>query len=257
MKTISILILSLTPAVLTAQESALERNPWKAAPPIVPEAVLKARVTAQTVLKGGGEKGGDLIIQRIERPVSPPKLERPAPVVVPPTQEQLAARAARRALEPNELRLFSPTIVIYRDGLSLVRWGSVDQLKGYRQYAAFVRLDLSAIQACPDLTVGRTRYCMMPMMFHATDRMVQQWKAPAASSFKEPTDIVLAEGDPNNRTAMEPLLALLSHFDANWPQLQETAAAIKADQEARAAWEAEHANDPPENSVIRFWTDGD
>lgn len=258
MKALSLLILSLAPAVLSAQEPTAERNPWNAAPPIVPEAVMNARVTAQTVLKGGGGAGGgDLIIQRIERPVFPPKAAVPAPVAVPPTKEQLAARAARRRSEPNVLLLFSPTVVIFRDGLSLVRWGSVDRLKGFQQYAAFVRLDLSAIYACPDLTVGRTRYCIMPMMFHATDRMVQQWKAPAASSFKEPSDIVLVEGDRENKAAMEPLMALLSHFDSNLPQLQETAAAIKADQEARAAWEAEHANDPPENTVIRFWTDGD
>lgn len=257
MKAVSILILSLTPAVLSAQE-AVPVNPWKAAPPAVPEEVANARIMAQTVLKGGGgAKGGDLVIQRIERPVYPPKVEVPAPVVVPPTEEQLAARAARRALEPDELRLFSPTIVIFREGLFLVRWGSVDRLKGYQQYAAFVRLDLSAIYACPDLTVGRRRYCMMPMMFHATDRMVQQWKAPAASSFKEPTDIVLVEGDPDNKSTLEPLLALLSYFDANGPQLNETAAAIKADQEARAAWEAAHTNDPPENTVIKFWTNGD
>ncbi len=258
MKAASIVILSLTFPVLSAQELATERNPWKAAPPVVPEAVMNARVTAQTVLKGGGGAGGgDLIIQRIERPVFPPKAPVPAPVIVPPTEEQLAARAAHRASEPNVLLLFSPTIVVFRDGLSLVRWGSVDRLKGYQQYAAFVRLDLSAIYACPDLTVGRTRYCMMPIMFHATDRMVRQWKAPDPASFKEPTDIVLVEGDPNNKAALEPLLALLSHFDTNLPELQATATAIKADQEARTAWEAEHANDPPENTVIRFWTDGD
>jgi hypothetical protein len=258
MKAVSLLIFSLTPAIVSAQEPTTERNPWKAALPSVPEAVMNARVTAQTVLKGGGgAEGGDLIIQRIERPVFPPKAPVPAPVIVPPTEEQLAARAARRASEPNVLLLFSPTIVVFRDGLSLVRWGSVDRLKGFQQYAAFVRLDLSAIYACPDLTVGRTRYCMMPMMFHATDRMVQQWKAPDPSFFKEATDIVLAEGDPDNKTALEPLLALLAKFDTDGPQLQETAAAIKADQEARAAWEAEHANDPPENTVIRFWTDGD
>lgn len=256
MKVVHLLILFLIPVVLSAQETT-PVNPWKAAPPVVPEAVLNARVTAQTVLKGGGGAGGgDLVIQRIERPVFPPKVAVTAPVIVPPTQEELAARAARRALEPNVLLLFSPTVVIYRDGISLVSWGSVDRFKGYQQYAAWVRLDLSAIYACPDLTVGRTRYCMMPMMFHATDRMAQQWKAPAASSFKEPTDIVLAQGDPTNKAALEPLLALLAKFDSDGETLQATAAAIKADQEARAAWEAANPA-PPENTVIRFWTDGD
>ena len=228
MKAASLVILSLAPAILSAQESTAERNPWKAAPLIVQEAVMNARVTAQTVLKGGGgEKGGDLIIQRIERPVFPPKVAASASGVVPPTPAEMAARAARRALEPNSLLLFSPTVVIYGNGISLVRWGHIDRFQGYQPYAAWVRLDLSAIYACPDLTVEHTRYCMMPMMFHATDRMVQQWKAPAVSSFKEPTDIVLAEGDPDNKAALQPLLALLSHFDANLPQLQQTAAASK------------------------------
>lgn len=257
MKSQFLLIMFMIPSALLSQD-AVPANPWKAASPALPEAVLNARVTAQNVLKGGGGAGGgDLVIQRIERPVFPAKAASQAPVIVPLTQEQLAARSARRNSEPNELLLFAPTIVIFRDGLSLVRWGCVDRLKGYQQYAAFIRLDLSAIYACPDLTVGRTRYCMMPIMFHATDRMVQQWKAPDPSSFKEPTDIVLVEGDHNNKSALKPLLALLAKFDSDGAQLKETAAIINADREARAAWEAEHANDPPVNTVIRFWTDGD
>ena len=201
MKAASILILFFAPVFLPAQETAWERNPWKAVPPLLPDAVINARVTAETVLKGGGEEGGDFIIQRIERPVFTHKPTVPAPLVVPRTKGELAARTARRALEPNELLLFSPTVVIYENGISQVRWGSVDRLKGYQQYAAFVRLDLQAIDACPDLIVGRRCYCLMPMMFHATDRMVWEWKAPAISSFKEPTDIVLVEGDPGNKNS--------------------------------------------------------
>jgi hypothetical protein len=232
-------------------------NPWKAAPPVVPVEVMNARVTGQTVLKGGGGAGGgDLIIQRIERPVFPPKLAVPAVVPQVPTKEALAARTARLALEPNELRLFSPTIVLFGDGVSLVRWGSSDGVKGYQQYAAWVRLDLSAINACPDLTVGRRRYCLMPMVFHATDRMVQQWKAPAPDSFQETTDIVLAEGDLENTASLEPLHALLAKFDSEGASIATAAAAIKAAHAARVSWEAANPA-PPENTVIRFWTDGD
>ena len=97
---------------------------------------------------------------------------------------------------------------------------------------------------------------MMPMMFHATDRMAQQWKAPGPTDFKLSTDIILAEGDPDNKTALEPLLALLNKYDTQGPQIEYHAEAIKQDQAARAAWEAAHPA-PPENTVIRFWTKGD
>ena len=93
---------------------------------------------------------------------------------------------------------------------------------------------------------------MMPMMFYATDRMVQQWKAPDPASFKEPTDIVLVEGNQDNKIALEPLLALLEKFDTDGVSLQATAGAIKADQEARAAWEKAHPPQP-EDVVIKFW----
>jgi len=254
MKTAALLVSALTATLLPAQEPAV-RNPWKTAPPVVPEAVATARVTAQTVLKGGGTAGSDLIIQRIEPPVFPEQPRPPSPL---PAAAKLTRElwAARRAAEPNELLLFSPTVIVHPGGLSIVRWGTADKRAGYRQYAAWVRLDLSSIYACGDLTVGRRRYCLMPVMFHATDRMVQQWKAPAATDFKLPTDIILTEGDPDNAAALEPLLALLNEYDTQGQQIAHTAEAIKIDQAARAAWEAAHPA-PPENAVIRFWTTGD
>ena len=212
-----------------------------------------ARVKAQTVLNGGGEKGGDLIIQRIDPPTS--REVPPAPVQSPLAEVSKLTReqwAARRAAEPNELQLFSPTVIVHGNGVSMVRWGAVDKLEGYRQYAAWVRLDLSSIYACGDVIVGRRRYCMMPMLFHATDRMAQQWKAPAPAEFNLPTDIILAEGDPDNKIALEPLLALLERYDTDGDQIAATAAAIKADQEARAAWEKAHPQ-KPEDVVIKFW----
>ena len=138
----------------------------------------------------------------------------------------------------------------------MVRWGAVDPLVGYRQYAAWVRLDLSSIYACGDVITGRRRYCLMPMLFHATDRMAQQWKAPAPGDFKLTTDILLAEGDSENKTALEPLFALLNKYDTEGAQMEYHAAALKQDQADRAAWEAAHPA-PPENTVIRFWTTGD
>ena len=252
MKALSLLILSLAPAVVPAQEPTAERNPWKAAPPAIPETVAKARIHAQTVLPGAsGIAGGNLILQRIDPPAFTPAAPVPEPAKQARnfTAEEWAARLAK---EPNELQLFSPTVIVHGNGVSMVRWGAVDKLTGYRQYAAWVRLDLSTIYACGDVTVGRRRYCMMPMMFHATDRMAQQWKAPAPAEFKIPTDIILEEGDPDNKPALEPLLALLEKYDTEGPQIAATAAAIKADQEARADWEKAHPQ-RPEDAVIKFW----
>ena len=148
-------------------------------------------------------------------------------------------------------------MIVFRGGLSLVRWGSVDRLMGYQPYAAFVKMDLTAVEACREVIVGPRRYCLMPVIFQATDRMAQQWKAPAADSFKQPTDIVLTEGSPENQLALEPLVALLARFDAEGPALEKIAVAMRENQAARAAWEAAHAGDPPQDTVIKFWTAGD
>lgn len=255
MKTKAILIQCMTPALLLAQEPAAERNPWKASSPAIPEAVSKARIHAQTVLPGAsGTAGGNLILQRIDPPdASSVRLITPVPEPAKAAGNFSAGElAARRASEPNELQFFSPTVVVLDNGVSMVRWGAVDPLSGYRQYAAWVRLDLSTIHACGDLTVGRRRYCLLPVMFHATDRMNQKWKAPAPLEFKRSTDIILAEGDPDNKAALEPLLALLGRYDTAGDQIAATAAAIKADQEARDAWEEAHPQ-KPEDVVIKFW----
>lgn len=97
----------------------------------MPEAVAKARVQARTVLKGaGGSGGGNLILEVIE----PPFLVAPVPPVAQPaaplSEEELAARAARRAAEPNEFRLFSPSVIVYDNGISLIKWWTADRLTG-------------------------------------------------------------------------------------------------------------------------------
>jgi hypothetical protein len=252
MKSALLLTCCFLPTLGWGQETAL-RNPWKAAPLEMPEAVAKARVQARTVLKGaGGSAGGNLIVEVIE----PPVLLQAAPVAAlsaaPLSEEELAARAARRAAEPNELRLFSPSVVVYENGVSLISWWTADRKTGYQEYSAFVNLDLSSIFACGDPTVGKRRYCMMAMAHKASDRFVAQVKPPALTEFKEPTDIILTKGDSTNQEALEPLMALLAKYDAESGLIESTAAAIKADQAARTAWEAEHP-EPPEDSVIRFW----
>lgn len=256
MKTALILTCCFLPTLGWGQETA-KRNPWKAAPLEMPEAVAKARVQARTVvLKGaGGPEGGNLIVEVTE----PPVLVAPAPPVArqiaPLSEEELAARAARRAAEPNEIRLFSPTVVIFDNGISLVRWWTADRKTGYQEYSAWVKQDLSSINACGDLTVGRTRYCMLSMVRRATDRFTGQFKPPALTDFKENTNIILTSGDSENQDAMRPLMALLAKYDSEGAQIEATAAAIKADQEARLAWEAWEAAhpEPVADTVIKFW----
>jgi hypothetical protein len=255
MKKSCLLLLCLTPVTGQTQETP-PVNRWKAAPMVVPEVVAKATVLNRKVIKGGGQGGGDLILERIAAPVFP----KPAPaqevVKTPPTPEEMEALAARRAAEPNELLLFSPTVVVFENNLSLVKWWSADAITGYQEFSAWVRLDLSSINACGDLTVGRRRYCMMSMMYHAADRSAGKIKAPALTDFKEDSDILLTKGNPANTAALEPLKALLAKYDTERGLIESTAAAIKADQDARRDYEAKYPS-PPENTVIRYWTSGD
>ena len=231
-------------------------NRWKAAPMVVPEVVAKAQLLNRKVIKGGGQGGGDLILERIAEPVFPKAALAQEVVKTPPTLEELEALAARRAAEPNELLLFSPTVVVFENNLSLVKWWSADAITGYQEFSAWVRLDLSSINACGDLTVGRRRYCMMSTMYHAADRSAGKFKAPALTDFKEDSDILLTKGNPANTAAIEPLKALLAKYDTERGLIESTAAAIKADQDERRDYEAKYPS-PPENTVIRYWTPGD
>jgi hypothetical protein len=252
MKISLLLTCCLLPSSGWGQETVL-RNPWKAAPLEMPKEVAKARVQARTVLKGaGGAAGGNLIIEVIEPPVLFKVVPVSAPPAAPLSEEEMAAREARRAAEPNELRLFSPSVVVYGNGVSHISWWTADRKTGYQEYSAFVNLNLESIFACGDLTVGRRRYCLMAMAHKATDRFVAQVKPPALTDFKEPTDIILTKGDSTNEEALEPLMALLAKYDTESGLIQSTAAAILADQEARRVWEADNPQ-PPEDSVIRFW----
>jgi hypothetical protein len=251
MKIAPILILSLTPALLWAQ-APVERNPWKSAPPELPEAVKQAKVLSRKVAQPASGTAGRLIVEEIETPLFPapaPALEVAGPGL------SAEERAARRAKEPNELRLFSPTVVVHENGLSLVRWWTADRTTGYQEYTAWVKLDLSSISACGDLSVGRCCYLLMPVMRHAGDRFASKEQIPDLSSFKLPTDIVLTKGDIANKEALEPLRALLEKYDTEGGLIASTAAAQKADLEARIAWEAAHP-EAPQDTVIKFWAVG-
>ena len=255
MKTASLLLLCLIPVTGQSQETP-PVNRWKAAPLPVPEVVAKATVLNRQVVKGGGQGGGDLILERIAAPVFAKVVPAPEVVRTPPTPEELEACAARRAAEPNELLLFSPTVVVFENNLSLVKWWSADATTGYQEFAAWVRLDLISINACGDLTVGRRRYFMMSMMYHAADRSAGKIKAPALTDFKADSDILLIKGNPANTAALEPLKLLLTKYDSERGLIESTAAAIKADQDARRDYETKYPS-PPENTVIRYWNSGE
>lgn len=251
MKSVLIFTCCILSTLGWGQETNL-RNPWKAAPLEVPEAVTKALVQARTILEGAGGAGGNLIMEVIEPPVLPEFIPVVAEPTIPLSEEELAARAARRATEPKEFRLFSPSVVVYENGISLVKWWTADRLTGYQEYSAWVKLNLESIHACGDLTVGKRRYFLMPTMHHATDRFVGMEQVPALTQFREPNDILLKKGDSTNHDAMEPLLALLEKYNTEGGQIASTAAAIKTDQEARTSWEAAHP-EPPADMVIKFW----
>ena len=252
MKKTCLVLLCLVPLTSRGQEIP-PVNRWKAPPLPVPDAVAKEKVLNRKVIKGGGQGGGDLILERIAAPAFPKGVTAPEVVKLPPTPEALAARAARRETEPNELLLFSPTVVVFENNLSLVQWWSADQITGYQEFSAWVRLDLSSINACGDLTVGRRRYYMMSTMYHAADRSAGKIKAPPLTDFKEDSDILLTKGNPANAAALEPLHALIEKYDRERGLIESTAAAIKADEDARRAYEAKYPS-PPENTVIRYWS---
>lgn len=260
MKISPLLTICLSPALGWAQEIP-QRNPWQAAPVEIPEAVTKARVKAQTVTKGGGKGGGNLVVQVIEPPAFDAVTPVPAPVVKRLSAEE---RAAKIAAAKNE-RMFLPTVVIYDNGISLVRWWPTEK-PGEQEYFAWVNLDLSSIGSCGGFTVGQRRYNMLPLLTRGKKPLAihrgvatQELPAvpgkltpPALTDFKKETDIILAAGDPNNQDAMEPLLGLLAKYDTEGKLIEAAYTAIREDQKARTAWEKANP-EPTTDTVIKIW----
>ena len=258
MKMSSLLTICLSPCLGWAQD--IPRNPWKAALLEIPEAVTNARVKAQTVAKGGGTGGGNLVVQVIEPPAFIPVTPVLAPAVPRLSAEE---RAAKISAAKNE-RMFLPTVVIYDNGISLVRWWPIENT-GEQEYFAWVNCDLSSIGSCDGFTVGKRHYSMLPLLTHgkkplATHRgaavqehpAVGELKPPALTDFKKKTDIILSAGDPNNKDAMEPLLGLLAKYDTEGKLIEAADKAVKEDQKARAAWEKANP-EPITDTVIKFW----
>jgi hypothetical protein len=224
----------------------LPLNPYRVAPPELPEAVKQAVILEEAVTQGGLSKG-KVTIQRVVPPLLPPLPE--AQVVQSPAPDG-EWRAALRATAPLELRLFAPTVICYADGLSFVRWTTS---KG-EMFEAWTKMpDLSSIYAAGDFTVERCRYLMMPLMFQGNTRAAGPLKLPDLTQFKQPTDVILVRGDPANAAALTPLMGLLEMVERDGAMI---AAAAKAHQEAAAAATAwEKANPPPDRPdvVIKVW----
>ena len=249
MKSVTPLIAFLFICNADAQESS-PRNPWKPAPLEISDALKQAKILSSKVLRPASATQGSITVEDIEPPAWPDPM---APTAqLPPPQLTLEELAARRAGQPTELRLFSPTLTIYDRGLSFIRFWTADRSTGYQEYGAWVKLDLSTIHGCGDLIVGRHRYCMMPSVQYARNRFASPGKVPALSAFAENSDILLVAGDDANQEAMEPLRALVGKFNVEGPRIREMAAAIKADHEGRAAWEKAHP-ETPRNVVIKHW----
>ena len=244
----------IIPTLGWAQESP-RLNPWKVATLEMPEAVINARVKAQTVKLGGGTAGGHLVMQVIE----PPAL---VPVVPVPTTAAsrltLEDRAAKRAASPPHTEcLFMPTVVVYDNGISLIRWWpdcSKRDSTGGQEYLAWVNLDLSSINGCGDFMAGKRHFTLLPTLSRAKTPFTGPLKPPALSDFRRKSDIILTAGDSTNKDAMEPVMALLAKYDTEGQLIVAADATIKADQKAQAAWEKANP-EPPTHTVIKFWQD--
>lgn len=254
-----------SPALLPAQD-AIEASPPATAAPLLPavddaalaeeiqarrpvpkempEAVRTARVDAKIVAPTAAG-GAPLTISLIAPPSLPAQPAQPR-VVSAFTAEQ---RAAMRAAAPLKNLLFSPNIMVYPGGVSLVNWGVVDTERGYQNYEAWVPYDLTSINSVGDFEVGRTRYSVLAFAHAAAGRALAR-EAPAAQALAG--DYRLAIGDPANAAALEPLRALLAIYNEEGAQLAAIHAAMQARQRAYEEWERQNP-EPPRPAEIRFW----
>lgn len=238
-------------------------NPWKAPRPVLPDAVLRAKVQARTV--SVYPDGSSLTIDIIAPPVlpAPTTLELPAMASQPAALDSATAGAALPDLTTaaktpgggmprrlTELKLFSPAITVYEGtGISRITWWGG---KGLKEFSALVRVDLSSIAACGDLERDGRRWLLLPAMRSGNARFAAKEKVPALTDFQLDTDIILTKGDPADTEALVPLQVLLEKYDTEGGLIASTAAAMKADQEARAAWEKAHP-EKPEQVTVKMW----
>jgi hypothetical protein len=221
-------------------------NPYRAAPPELPEAVIKAGILDEAVTKGGPSQG-KVTIQRIAPPILPPV---PEPIEVSKQVISPEWRAALRAAAPIELRLFSPTIICYPDGVSFIRWFSPQG----DTYEAWTKTpDLNSVYAAGDFTVERRRYLMMPLLLPGNTRAAGPLKLPDPGQFKLPSDVVLVRGDSTDAAALEPLFGLLEMYDRDRDQIVAAAKAQQEAAEAQAAWEKANPTPATPDILIKVW----
>lgn len=227
-----------------------ETNPWKAPRPVLPEAVLRAKVLSSTTSLQ--ENGGTLTVEVI----SPPAISAELPVpslpgaLTAPLNAVTGTLEKRPAASLKALKLFSASVTVYEGtGISRISWWGGRESK---EFTAFVKLDLSSIGACGDLEKNGTRYLLFPVVHPASARFSTKENPPLLTDFQLDSDIILSKGDASDTEGMEPLLLLLEKYDTEGGLIASTAAAMKADQEARAAWEQAHP-EKPENVVIKMW----
>ncbi len=230
-------------------------------------AVLRSAVRSETVVKGGAERGGDLVIRRIEPPVFTTEelaAMRPAPPSeLTEAEKDLRREALRMAREkaPLETRLFTPTVIGYPGQISLIRWWSWDGLgKEFSLHEVWVSgADMSLLPAVRDLNVGRRRWMLMAASSTAADR--HSASAPSAAEFAASGTVVEPEGMPvlveqgeQTPEALEPLTALLKELKTNGPQLAAIMAAWRASAEQEKIEAEVRARSPQPPAVIHFWT---
>lgn len=237
---------ALAPLIVSAQEGAVEPPPGVRKQGIkLPQAVTEAAVRREKVVPGTAG-GGSLTIQVIDAPVLPPPAPPPAAAGPRLTPEQ---RAALRAAAPEVTRLFSPYITPYPNGVTHISWTAAELGAGAGAYEAWLNMDLSAFEFMQDVTVGKTRFVVMPLMMDCRWRSVPKRIPPDPGSFKGPSELIMEKGDAQNQAALAPLNAMLALYAEKGPELLASAQARKAEWAAAAEWEKSHPSPKPSVTV--------
>jgi hypothetical protein len=100
-----------------------------------------------------------------------------------------------------------------------------------------------------DVTVGKTRFVVMPLMMDYRWRSIPKRIPPAPEDFKNPREVMVDKGDAQNMTALAPLNAMLSLYAEKGPELVASAQARKAELAAIAEWERLHPSPKPSVTI--------
>jgi hypothetical protein len=216
----------------------------RASPKELPVSVKSATVQAE--VKVLNSDGATFAIRRIEPPVLPPPPSPPR-VVGKLTPEQEEARDDRAKMHS---KVFSPSIVVFPSGVSLLNWRAMDSDNVLQSFEAWVGFDLSSIHACSDFEVGLNHYTVLAFAYPATYHTRLGKDAPTPDELSHGYRLTL--GDPENSEALEPLLSIIQLYTNEGDDIAADYAAFRAYFDAREKWETDNP-EPVRDSEIRLW----